>query len=62
MKPVNDVLGIVDKAIFGRVTFQLFENYWPSVWQSKNAPDSDVEFAGLMENLEKIVFSRTIQI
>ena len=44
MKSVNDLLRTVDTAIFGRVTFQLFENYWPSVWQSKNAPDSDVEF------------------
>ena len=61
MKSVNDLLRTVDMANFGRVTFQLFENYWPSVWQSKNAPDSDVEFAGLMENMEKIVFSRTIK-
>jgi dihydrofolate reductase len=61
MQSVNELLGTVDKALFGRSTFQLFENYWPSVWQNKNAPDPDVEFAGLMENIEKIVISRTIK-
>ena len=61
MQSVNDLLATADKAMFGRVTFQLFESYWPSVCQSKNGPDSDVEFAGRMENIEKIVVSRTIQ-
>jgi hypothetical protein len=35
MNSVNDLLGTVDKAIFGRVTFQLFENYWPAVGKAK---------------------------
>ena len=61
MKSVNDLLGTANMVLFGRNTFQLFESYWPSVWQTKNAPDPDIEFARLMENIEKVVFSKTIQ-
>jgi dihydrofolate reductase len=60
MKSVNELLKSVDKAIFGRTTFQLFENYWPMVWNEKKGSADDIAFAGTMENMEKIVFSKTL--
>jgi dihydrofolate reductase len=60
MKSVNELLKSIDKAIFGRHTFQLFENYWPSVWKERKGSTDDIAFAGSMENMEKIVFSRTL--
>lgn len=46
----------MDGLIFGRVTYQLMESYWPT-------PDGlrdDPVIAGMMNSLPKIVFSRTL--
>ena len=61
MHYVNELLENTDRALFGRVTFQLFESYWPSVWKNKTGPDTEIIFAGLMEKMEKIVLTKTIQ-
>jgi len=58
MQSVNKLLVTVDKALFGRTTFQLFEDYWPSIWKDKNGSKEDIAFSGRMENMEKIVFSK----
>jgi dihydrofolate reductase len=60
MVSVNKLLGTVDRALFGRTTFQLFEDYWPSVWKDKKGSEDDIEFSGVIENMEKIVFSKTL--
>jgi dihydrofolate reductase len=61
MESVNILLGTVDRALFGRTTFQLFEDYWPSVWNDKKGSEEDMVFSGLIENMEKIVFSKTLK-
>lgn len=43
--------------LFGRVTYQLMESYWPTADALKNDP----VIAGLMNSLPKIVFSRTLE-
>jgi dihydrofolate reductase len=43
--------------LFGRVTYQLMESYWPTPDALKNDP----VIAGLMNSLPKIVFSRTLE-
>src|ERR1700759_3489171 len=60
MKSVNTLLGTVDRALFGRTTFRLFEDYWPLVWKDKKGSKDDIAFSGTMENMEKIVFSKTL--
>jgi dihydrofolate reductase len=60
MESVNKLLVTVDRAIFGRTTFQLFEGYWPSIWNDKKGSKEDIAVSGLMENMEKIVFSKTL--
>lgn len=60
MKSVNILLGTVDRALFGRTTFQLFEDYWPSVWRDKKGSKDDIQFSGRIENMEKIVLSKTL--
>jgi dihydrofolate reductase len=47
------LLRAVDTLLFGRTTYQLMANYWPS------APADEV--ADKMNNLPKIVFSKTLQ-
>ncbi|HEY2649699.1 MAG TPA: dihydrofolate reductase family protein [Puia sp.] len=60
MKSVNELLKSVNRAIFGRKTYHLFESYWPMVWKEKKGSEEDIIFSGLMEDMEKIVFSKTL--
>jgi dihydrofolate reductase len=49
---VGDMLSSIDAILLGRVTYQLFADYWPS--------STDAE-AQAMNQLPKIVFSRTLK-
>jgi dihydrofolate reductase len=57
----NDLLSNVDALLFGRVTYQLMADYWPAAATNPSTPKSDVEIADKMNNLPKIVFSKTLQ-
>jgi dihydrofolate reductase len=48
----NDLLSKVDALLFGRVTYQLMADYWPS----PSATRDDLVIADKMNNLPKIVF------
>ena len=50
-------LDTIDALLFGRVTYQLMANYWPT----PAAAADDPIVAGRMNNLPKIVFSRTLE-
>jgi dihydrofolate reductase len=51
-----DLLNKVDVLLFGRKTYQLMESYWPTKEVIKNDPT----IAERMNNLPKIVFSKTL--
>lgn len=48
----SDMLQSIDDIVLGRVTYQVFEQYWPSA----SGPDAE-----RLNNLPKLVFSRTPQ-
>lgn len=52
-----DFLNNVDTLLFGRVTYQLMADYWPS----PSAASDDPIVADKMNNLSKIVFSKTLE-
>lgn len=55
-----DLYNSIDGAIFGRITYQAMEHYWPLVeWNTFNDKEKR-SFAGIMNNLNKYVFSRTL--
>jgi dihydrofolate reductase len=56
-----DLLSNVDALLFGRVTYQLMADYWPAASTNPSTPKSDLEIADKMNNLPKIVFSKTLQ-
>jgi dihydrofolate reductase len=56
-----DLLSKVDALLFGRVTYQLMADYWPAAATNPATPKSDLEIADKMNNLPKIVFSKTLQ-
>lgn len=51
----------IDLLLFGRVTYQLMESYWPIVHEDPQATKSEIEFADKFNALPKIVFSQTLQ-
>lgn len=57
----NELLRNADTLIFGRITYQLMESYWPSVVKDPTGIKPTDEFAVLIDNISKIVFSRTLK-
>ena len=57
----NELLRNGDMLIYGRKTYQLMEGYWPSVVKTPigNKPVDD--FAVLIDNIQKIVYSGTLE-
>src|SRR5688500_6973690 len=57
----NELLRNADTLIYGRITYQLMENYWPSVVKNPTGNQPMDDFAVLIDNISKIVFSHTLQ-
>jgi len=57
----NELLNNTDTLLYGRITYQLMESYWPSVVKNPTGNKPMDEFAVLIDNISKIVFSRTLQ-
>src|SRR5688572_27304687 len=56
----SDLLNDAGAIIYGRVTYQLMESYWPTVVENPTGDQATDEFAVAIENVPKIVFSRTL--
>jgi dihydrofolate reductase len=46
--------------IYGRITYQLMESYWPALVKNPTGKKSMDEFAVAIDNIPKIVFSHTL--
>jgi len=57
----NELLSNADTLIYGRITYQLMESYWPSIVKNPTGNKPEDEFAVLIDNILKIVFSRTLK-
>jgi len=55
------LLDITDIVLFGRVTYQLMEGYWPRAHEDPRATRSMLNFANKYNAIPKIVFSRTLE-
>ena len=53
----NVLLRNSDTLIYGRITYQLMESYWPSLVKNPTGNQPMDEFAILINNISKIVFS-----
>lgn len=56
----NDLLKNADTLLYGRITYQLMENAWPAVVKNPTGNKPTDEFAVLIDNISKVVFSRTL--
>ena len=57
----NELLSNADTLLYGRITYQLMESYWPTVVKNPTGNKPMDEFAVLIDNISKIVFSRTLK-
>ncbi len=55
-----DLLSSADTILYGRITYQLME-YWRTVVKNPTGNKSEDEFAVIMDNIPKIVFSHTLK-
>ena len=57
----NDLLSNADTLLYGRITYQLMESYWPTIVKNPTGTKVADEFAVLIDNISKIVYSRTLK-
>lgn len=57
----NDLFSEADTLIFGRITYQLMEDGWPPIVKNPTGIKAVDEFAVLIDTVNKIVFSHTLQ-
>ncbi len=55
-----DLLRNADTVLYGRITFQLMK-YWQTVVKNPTGNSAMDEFASVMDNIQKIVFSKTLK-
>lgn len=50
-----------DTALYGRVTYQMMESYWPTAGDKPGASKHDVEHSKWYNNIHKVVLSKTMK-
>src|SRR5664279_3940305 len=50
-----------DTAIYGRVTYDMMEGYWPTAAEQPNATKHDIEHSTWYNTVNKVVLSKTMK-
>lgn len=50
-----------DTALYGRVTYEMMENYWPTAADKPTATKHDIEHSKWYKNSNKVVLSKTMK-
>lgn len=50
-----------DTALYGRVTYQMMENYWPTAGDQPNASKHDKEHSQWYKGIQKVVLSNSLK-
>jgi dihydrofolate reductase len=57
---VEKLLKPIDTALYGRVTFEMMENYWPTAADKPNASKHDKEHSQWYKNANKVILSKSL--
>ncbi len=57
----TNYLKIIDMVLLGRKTYEMMASYWPHAREDPKSTRSEIEFADRYNNIEKVVFSRTLK-
>lgn len=58
---VGKRIGTGDTALYGRVTYDMMEAYWPTAADKPNATKHDIEHSKWYKDVHKVVLSRTMK-
>ncbi len=58
---VGERIGKSDTALYGQVTYQMMENYWPEAGKQPNATKHAIEHSKWYNNAHKVVLSKTMK-
>nr|WP_068890848.1 dihydrofolate reductase family protein [Pedobacter panaciterrae] len=50
-----------DTALYGRVTYQMMEDYWPTAGDAPTASKHDIEHSKWYKKVQKVVLSKTLK-
>ena len=50
-----------DTALYGRITWQMMDDYWPTAADKPNASKHDIEHSQWYNKVDKVVLSKTMQ-
>jgi dihydrofolate reductase len=53
-------IGATDSALYGRKTYQMMEEYWPTAADQPNASKHDIEHSKWYQGVTKVVLSKTL--
>ncbi len=56
-----ELAATTDVALYGRITYQMMESYWPTVLTNPSSTRLELDHALWLENINKIVFSKTLE-
>ncbi|MDW8545400.1 dihydrofolate reductase family protein [Staphylococcus pseudoxylosus] len=56
----NEVLQTADTIVWGRKTYEMMYDYWPTVSSNENASKHELNHAKWIENVEKVIFSKAL--
>ena len=57
---IAERIGATDCALYGRKTYQMMEDYWPTAASQPNATKHDIEHSRWYNNVAKVVLSKTL--
>lgn len=57
---VSKRIGKGDTSLYGRVTYEMMENYWPTAADKPNASKHDIEHSKWYSKVDKVVLSKTM--
>jgi dihydrofolate reductase len=58
---VGKRIGKTDTALYGRVTYEMMEGYWPTAGDKPNASKHDIEHSRWYKDAHKVVLSKTMK-
>ncbi len=58
---VAELTDRADTAMYGRVTYQMMESYWPGAGDKPEASKHDIEHSGWYNRVNKVVISTTLK-
>jgi dihydrofolate reductase len=58
---VEKRIGKSDTALYGRITFDMMESYWPTAADEPNASKHDIEHSKWYKKAHKVVLSKTMK-